>query len=544
MELRKSALFLLLAMVLCSDTLGVFSNSFSDRKQLQDDLPATESSTKSLDPYSENSTLTSSNYSRRLAGAEDGTSTSSGDGDRRASDDSRIRLLKDQLIRANIYLSFPGTRSNSQFIRELRVRVKDILKVLGDATDDSELPRNASEKLKAMEKTLHKAKQIHDDCTAVVKKLRAMLHVAEEQLKVTKKQTLFLTHLTAKTVPKGLHCLPLRLSTDYFRLNSTQQKFPNKEKLDDPNLYHYALFSDNVLAAAVVVNSTIIHAADPLKHVFHIVTDRLNYAAMRMWFLAYPPGNATIQVRNVEEFTWLNSSYSPFLRQHGALSVIDYFFKSHRVEFNSTSRYRNPKYLSILNHLRFYLPDVFPKLKKVLFLDDDVVVQKDLAALWSMDLKDKVIGVVERCDERFHRFDQHLNFSNPLISKNFSPRACGWAFGMNVVDLHAWRKKNITQVYHKWQSLNQDRLLWKLGTLPPGLITFWNNTYRLDKSWHTLGLGYNPNVPRRDVERAAVIHYDGNLKPWLEIAVPKFRSFWTRYVDYDQLHLRECNITP
>ncbi|KAL8470798.1 hypothetical protein ACS0TY_033395 [Phlomoides rotata] len=56
---------------------------------------------------------------------------------------------------------------------------------------------------------------------------------------------------------------------------------------------------------------------------------------------------------------------------------------------------QNPKYLSIMNHLRFYLPEIFPKLDKVLFLDDDIVVQKDLTGLWSLDLKGKVIGVVE-----------------------------------------------------------------------------------------------------------------------------------------------------
>jgi alpha-1,4-galacturonosyltransferase len=111
-----------------------------------------------------------------------------------------------------------------------------------------------------MEQTLAKGKQIQDDCAAMVKKLRAMLHSMEEQLRVHKKQTLFLTQLTAKTIPKGLHCLPLRLTTEYYSLNSSQRNFPNQERLEDPLLYHYALFSDNVLATAVVVNSTVTHA--------------------------------------------------------------------------------------------------------------------------------------------------------------------------------------------------------------------------------------------------------------------------------------------
>ncbi|KAL2525683.1 putative galacturonosyltransferase 4 [Abeliophyllum distichum] len=180
--------------------------------------------------------------------------------------------------------------------------------------------------------------------------------------------------------------------------------------------------------------------------------------------------------------------------------MIDYYFKSRRVESDPNLKFKNPKYFSIMNHLRFYLPKIFPNLDKVLFLDDDIVVQKDLTALWSLDLKEKVIGVVETCRESFHPFDHYLNFSNPHISKHFDPRACSWAFGMNIFDMKEWMKQNITNVYHGWQNLNHDRLLWKLGTPPPGLITFWNRTYTLDKSWHVLGLGYNTDVPQKEIE--------------------------------------------
>lgn len=218
--------------------------------------------------------------------------------------DALVRQLKDQLIRAKVYLSLSATRSNPQFIRELRLRMKEVERVLVDAIKDSDLKRgycftlpyaliltasnkafyfqhlhylflkldevakdvtdlmpcSAKDKLKTMEQTLAKGRQIQDDCAVAVKKLRAMLHSAEEQLEMHRKQTMFLTQLTAKTVPKGLHCLPLRLTTEYYYLNSSQRKFPNQDKLEDSKLYHYALFSDNVLAAAVVVNSTVSNA--------------------------------------------------------------------------------------------------------------------------------------------------------------------------------------------------------------------------------------------------------------------------------------------
>ncbi|KAL9690847.1 hypothetical protein QQ045_011259 [Rhodiola kirilowii] len=458
--------------------------------------------------------------------------------------DASVRQLKDQLIQGRVYLSLSATRSNPQFIRELRLRIKEVQRVLGDATKDSDLPRGAHEKLKAMELTLWKGRQIQDDCPAVAKKLRAMLHSTDEQLRVHKKQAMYLTQLTAKTLPKGLHCLPLRLTTEYYSLNSSQREFPNQDKLEDSKLYHYALFSDNILAAAVVVNSTVSNAKHPSQHVFHIVTNKLNYAAMRMWFLTNPPGKATIQVQNVDEFTWLNASYSPVLKQLSSPSMIDYYFKAHHASSDSNLKFRNPKYLSILNHLRFYLPEIFPKLNKVVFLDDDLVVQKDISGLWSIDLKGNVNGAVETCGENFHRFDKYLNFSNPLIASNFDPRACGWAYGMNIFDLDQWKKQNITDVYHNWQKLNHDKQLWKLGTLPPGLITFWKQTQPIDRLWHVLGLGYNPSVNQRDIERSAVVHYNGNMKPWLEIGIPKYRNIWAKFVNYDHSYLRECNINP
>ncbi|KAF6991547.1 hypothetical protein CFC21_008624 [Triticum aestivum] len=417
--------------------------------------------------------------------------------------DTRIRDIKDHLIKAKVYLGLGAIRANPQYLRDLRHRIREVQKVLGEASKDSDLPKNANEKVKALELTLVKGEQTQDDCSVVVKKLRAMLHSAEEQLYAQKKQTVFLTQLAAKTLPK-----------------------------------------DNILATAVVVNSTVLNAKHPSRHVFHIVTDRLNYAPMRMWFLSNPPGKATIEVQNIDEFTWLNDSSSLLLKQLGSQSMIDYYFTAQSANSDSYLKYRNPKYLSMLNHLRFYLPEIYPKLDKMVFLDGDVVVRKDITGLWSIDMKGKVNGAVETCGESFHSFDDYLNFSSPVVAKNFDPNACLWAFGMNIFDLAEWRRQNITEIYHFWQKLNEDGLHWKLGTLPLGLVTFWNKTFPLDRSWHVLGLGYNPHVSSSDVERAAVIHYNGNMKPWLEIGLPKFRSYWSEYLDYDQPFLRECNINP
>ncbi|GMI66900.1 galacturonosyltransferase 1 [Hibiscus trionum] len=459
--------------------------------------------------------------------------------------DSTVRLMRDQIIMANVYVSIAKLKNKLDLQQELQIRLKEIQRDLGESTSVSDLPRSAPEKIKAMSKVLSKARDQLYDCKSVTGKLREMLQTSDEQVRRLKKQSTFLSQLAAKTIPYAIHCLSMRLTIEYYLLPLEKRKFPRSENLENPNLYHYALFSDNVLAASVVVNSTIMNAKDPSKHVFHLVTNKLNFGAMNMWFLLNPPGKATIHVENVDEFKWLNSSYCPVLRQLETASMKEYYFKADHPTTSGSSnlKYRNPKYLSMLNHLRFYLPQVYPKLDKILFLDDDVVVQKDLTGLWSVDLHGKVNGAVETCGQSFHRFDKYLNFSNPHISQNFDPNACGWAYGMNMFDLKEWKKKDITGIYHKWQNMNEDRALWKLGTLPPGLITFYGLTHPLEKSWHVLGLGYNPSVHTREIEHAAVVHYNGNMKPWLDLAMAKYRPYWTKYVKYDHPYLRKCNFS-
>lgn len=119
---------------------------------------------------------------------------------------------------------------------------------------------SAHEKLRAMGQALAKAKMQLYDCKLVTGKLRAMLQTADEQVRSLKKQSTFLAQLAAKTIPNPIHCLSMRLTIDYYLLSPEKRKFPRSENLENPNLYHYALFSDNVLAASVVVNSTIMNA--------------------------------------------------------------------------------------------------------------------------------------------------------------------------------------------------------------------------------------------------------------------------------------------
>lgn len=416
-----------------------------------------------------------------------------------------------------------------------------------DAPVDEDLLRQfekeVKDKVKIARLMVGEAKESYDN-QLKIQKLKDTIFAVNELLIKAKKSGAFASLIAAKSTPKSLHCLAMRLMGEMIENPEKYRDAEPKPEFEDPSLYHYALFSDNVIAVSVVVNSTVMNAAEKNKHVFHVVTDKMNVAAMKVWFKRKPVKGAHVEVKAVEEYTFLNSSYVPVLKQLESAKLQKFYFEN-RAE-NATKdvsnlKFKNPKYLSMLNHLRFYLPEMYPKLHRILFLDDDVVVQKDLTPLWRIDMDGKVNAAVETCFGSFHRYAQYLNFSHPLIRDKFNPKACAWAFGMNMFDLDAWRREKLTEEYHYWQNLNQDRTLWKSGTLPPGLITFYSTTKSLDKSWHVLGLGYNPSISMDEINGAAVIHFNGNMKPWLDIAMNQFKNLWSKYVDGDMEFVQMCN---
>ncbi|CAM8890871.1 unnamed protein product [Rhodiola kirilowii] len=450
------------------------------------------------------------------------------------------------------------------FGRKLEPRVPEVIyQVLTEPLSKEQI-QNISDVPQTLEDFMEEVNSESSlDAKAFAMKLREMVTLLEQRTRNAKVNEYLYRHVASSSIPKQLHCLALSLANEYSNNAAARMQLPSPELvpfLVDNSFFHFVLATDNVLAASVVATSLVRNSLHPEKIVLHIITDRKTYSPMHAWFSLHHLTPALIEVKGLHHFDWFTKGRVPVLEAMEKDQKIRSQFRggSSRIVASDSEKPQviaaklqalSPKYNSLMNHIRIHLPELFPSLDKVVFLDDDIVVQTDLTPLWDIDMKDKVNGAVETCqgEDKFvmsKKFRSYLNFSHPLIAKNFDPNECAWAYGMNIFDLKAWRKTNISQTYHHWlmQNLKSDLSLWQLGTLPPGLIAFHGYVRIIDPFWHMLGLGYQENTSVAEAKNAGVIHFNGRAKPWLDIAFPKLKPLWAKYVNSTDRFIRSCHI--
>ena len=108
-----------------------------------------------------------------------------------------------------------------------------------------------------MERTIARSKSCTVDCKNVDRKLRQILDMTEDEAHFHMKQSAFLYNLGAQTLQKSHHCLNMRLTLEYFKSSSFDSDDSPSGKFSSPKYMHYVILSKNVLAASVVINSTV-----------------------------------------------------------------------------------------------------------------------------------------------------------------------------------------------------------------------------------------------------------------------------------------------
>lgn len=175
--------------------------------------------------------------------------------------------------------------------------------------------------------------------------------------------------LASHGVPKSLHCLSLEMAEEYAVNAKARSRLPLPQyihRLTDPSFHHVVLLTDNILAASVVISSTVKTSSNPDKLVFHVVTDKKTYTAMHAWFSVNKVDSAVVEVKGLHQYDWsheVNVGVKEMLEIHHQIWNHNFrSLKEENLEYRSESYQKldvlNPSSFSLLNHLRIYLPEV------------------------------------------------------------------------------------------------------------------------------------------------------------------------------------------
>lgn len=195
-------------------------------------------------------------------------------------------------------------------------------------------------------------------------------------------------------------------------------------------------------------------------------------------------------------------------------------------------------YLSIVSYYRFLMPDLFPELDKILYIDCDVIATSSLAPFYNTDITSYYAAMIKDTSNEENK--KRLNFLENEVYCNS---------GVLLANLKKWREDQI-----------QQKLFDQLGD---GLddqdiinIVLKNNIFLMDETWNYQGKAkdYKEKNPPK------LIHFITAYKPWRTGSKQSFNkeyfkalkgtpwdSFYSQYlkqympnIHKDRLYLHFC----
>ena len=167
---------------------------------------------------------------------------------------------------------------------------------------------------------------------------------------------------------------------------------------------------------------------------------------------------------------------------------------------------------SKLAYARLLIPQLFPGVDRVLYVDSDIVVTRDVGKLAELPWPEDAVLYAVR-DERIPDFSTGWE-AIPCEPLGIPPTAPYFNSGFLWLNLAAWRRLEIDRACRTYVSRFPDRLRWHDQTVLNAVL--WNRWTPLASAWNlpperTLNR-YQPYPIVR--ARAVNVHYIGKDKPW------------------------------
>ncbi len=204
--------------------------------------------------------------------------------------------------------------------------------------------------------------------------------------------------------------------------------------------------------------------------------------------------------------------------------TIDYP-KIDRKKLDIFKKIRRPEHINMSAYVRLLIPDVLPAVNKVIYLDSDLVVLKDLNNMMSIEMKDSWFGGVEdinapnlaRCIKLPD--DKYINSGVLLIDA----KAC------RENDYLKFMQDVVEQNYQNYYICDQD----VLNDAFHDKIQLISYRYNMFFKFHKLLGGFRPTDATDFADSCqdpTVVHFVGKAKPWTPNTNHPYKDIYNYYL--------------
>lgn len=198
------------------------------------------------------------------------------------------------------------------------------------------------------------------------------------------------------------------------------------------------------------------------------------------------------------------------------------------------------KRITVTAYYRLLIPMALPKeLRKVIYLDSDLIVNTDIGRLWDLDVGQNYMLAVQEQGKDALYVSSSLGLLN-YKELGIDPASKQFNTGVMLINLYKWRKDNISQKVIEYIEQNKEKIRWEdqdgLNALLAGK---WGE---IDHRWNLLTQTFQnsswSNGPIKEKEKYEelinqpyIVHFNTGSKPWHRENKHPYRDLFFHYLN-------------
>jgi len=204
----------------------------------------------------------------------------------------------------------------------------------------------------------------------------------------------------------------------------------------------------------------------------------------------------------------------------------DLSLRLHNFSWEGRPQWHTSFHITREAYMRFFAPEILaPEVRRLIYLDSDLIVLNDLKPLWRKDLGGRPVAGVSDPFGASRRRTLGMPSEAPYVNS-----------GVLLLDLDIWRAEQLCERLISYVEREGDRLLFHDQDALNAVL--YRSIALLDPRWNVQAKMLRPPRSRPDlrtpailaaVQAPAIIHYTSASKPWLFAAATPAKRLYRHY---------------